>query len=170
MLDKVSTCPAFKWLLDIVWMDFNISLPGWMCPFSMKSLQMWSHKFFFEVLLIGLWSVGFIYSVLIKLSEALEWLDWHLGFRLPNWQDNPSFPPRQSQRNLLPLFFSFPFRQLQQQQAELEVHQRDGLSSYDLTQVRGPCWTDLGFFKIIYSQTKQFATRRFVNSFKRGAD
>lgn len=26
-------------------------------------------------------------------------------------------------------------RQLQQQQAELEVHQRDGLSSYDLTQV-----------------------------------
>lgn len=26
-------------------------------------------------------------------------------------------------------------RQLQQQQAELEVHQRDGLSSYDLSQV-----------------------------------
>lgn len=27
-------------------------------------------------------------------------------------------------------------RQLQQQQAELEVHQRDGLSSYDLSQVK----------------------------------
>ncbi|ELW70699.1 Aryl hydrocarbon receptor nuclear translocator 2 [Tupaia chinensis] len=31
-----------------------------------------------------------------------------------------------------------PFRQLQQQQAELEVHQRDGLSSYDLSQVPVP--------------------------------
>ncbi|XP_026532911.1 aryl hydrocarbon receptor nuclear translocator 2 [Notechis scutatus] len=30
------------------------------------------------------------------------------------------------------------FQQLQQQQAELEVHQRDGLSSYDLTQVPVP--------------------------------
>lgn len=29
-------------------------------------------------------------------------------------------------------------RQLQQQQAELEVHQRDGLSSYDLSQVTFP--------------------------------
>lgn len=29
-------------------------------------------------------------------------------------------------------------RQLQQQQAELEVHQRDGLSSYDLSQVSSP--------------------------------
>lgn len=77
MLDKVSTYPAFKWL--IVWMDFNISLLDWMCPFSVKWLQMWSHNFFFEVLLIGLWSVSFIYSVLIKPNEALEWLDWHLG-------------------------------------------------------------------------------------------
>lgn len=35
---------------------------------------------------------------------------------------------------LVTLDFWFP-RQLQQQQAELEVHQRDGLSSYDLSQV-----------------------------------
>lgn len=34
------------------------------------------------------------------------------------------------------------FRQLQQQQAELEVHQRDGITAYDLSQV-------IPFFKTV---------------------
>lgn len=41
---------------------------------------------------------------------------------------------RPPQLTFLTVHFVF-LRQLQQQQAELEVHQRDGLSSYDLSQV-----------------------------------
>lgn len=49
------------------------------------------------------------------------------------------------------LFVVFLFhRQLQQQQAELEVHQRDGLSSYDLSQVS--FWKTLSLLELSPAQ------------------